>query len=184
MINDQKINPFELTKGSKSKIPKRLQLNKIWTDEEQKEKTDGFIEIPQEYWSHIRYGSYINYINSENEFKVGGFVLKSEFIYKNDTNLIYPKIGSIENNDKRKGFQFQSSPYRKNNSKYFVWVVPYEKIKIVFLKTDASIKAIIQSFEIMIENNEKNNNKIINYLKYLENKIKSFETILLKNNIS
>lgn len=182
-MSDNSSNPFQLTKDntSRSKSPKKIQLNKVWTEEEQKEKTNGFIEIPREYWSYIKYGSYINYINSDNEFKVGGFILKSEFVYKNNLDLIYPKVDLDE---KRKGFQFQSSPYKKKNCNYFVWVVPYEKVKNVYLKIDASVKAIIQSFEIMIDNNEKNNTKIISYLHFLENKIKLLENILIKNNIT
>lgn len=174
--------------NKRSKSPKRIKLSKVWTEEEKNEKIKGFLEIPVEYWSNIKYGTYINYINSKNEFKIGGFVLKSLFIYKNDLKLMIPEVKlsiNEEDSDKRKGIQLQSSPYRNKSSTFFIWVVPYDDIKTIYVKTDASIKVLLSSMEMNIENNNINVNKLLNYIKFLDEKIKLLEEkvkMIEKNN--
>jgi hypothetical protein len=156
--------------------PRRPRFSNIWTESEQNEKLQGYIEIAPELWSSIKCNSHIRYITIDNIFKTGGLVLKNPTTIKpNFENKIVPSV--IKSTEEGQvGIRLHSSFNRKDPN-YITWFVSYESIKKMYLKVDASIRTVVKSLEITIESVNNNMKKITEYVRKLDERVKKLESI-------
>jgi len=175
-------NPFELTPKHANNSPRRIKLTNVWSTNEKNSKLQGYLEISPEFWPSIKHGTHIRYITSSDEFKCGGFILKNPFYFNSSSdlmkpNLLKPQLDDLdeENENNKIGVKLQNSVV-KNVPNYLVWVVPYEDIKQLFIKLDASNRMILHSLETTIESTNHNMKKITEYVKKLDERIKKLES--------
>lgn len=161
-------NPFSIVHKRNIQSPKRIKPISVWSEEEILNKLQGYLEINNDLWGCIKYGSHIRYINKNNEFKGGGFVLK------NPINL------NKQNNDEdKKAFLLQSS-FNKSDNNYLTWFIQYSDIKKLYLKVDASIRLIVHSLELTIDSVNNNMKKISQYIKKIDTKYVELEDRIQK----
>jgi hypothetical protein len=162
-MSDSDNNCFELSVKRGGGSPKRPRYPNVWTPDEQTEKLTNYIEISSKFWTTIKYGTHIRYININGDFNHGGFVLKNPINYT-----------SSETSTKLTGIRLQNG-FNNKDKNYLSWIVAYENISKLFIKVDASIKTVIQSLELTINNVNSNIKKITDYVKYLDERIKKLE---------
>ena len=116
----------------------------VWSEEEIASKLQGYLEITPDLWNTIKYGSHVRYINKNNEFKTGGFVLKnpielnkqkkSDITDKNtsDTSNTSSNTSSNASGNTNNASLLQSN-FDKSSSNYITWFVPYNDIKKLYL---------------------------------------------------
>lgn len=171
-------NPFFINSKKISNSPKRTRYSNVWTSNEQNEKLIGYLEIQPHLWSSIKCGSHIRYVNKNNEYKPGGFVLKNPFIFlNNENNILKPSIEindiNYESNEKV-GFRLQNG-FNRQSPTYETWVIAYDDIMKVYLKVDASIRTVVQSLENTIESINTNMKKLTDYIKKMDERLKKIE---------
>jgi hypothetical protein len=158
-------NPFTLdksvvagSKNNKAKIPA-----KSWTNNEIKEKLEGYLEIKDIYWDKIKHSTHVRYITKNGEFKPGGFVLKNPF----DTK---PKGSDVE-----KRFIKLQNGFNINQTGYAQWIVAYEDIDKLFMKVDAGILICMEILEASVKGLNENDSKLAEYLKRMDARVKTLE---------
>ena len=151
-------NQFNLTVKNGPEIPAK---RRTWTINEQSEKLNGYLEVPPEYWEHIRYGTHVRYFSKKDGFRTGGFVVKNPFDIK--TNDVEKRFIKLQNgfNDKAKGYQ--------------TWVVAYEDSAKIYIKPDASVLVMMQSLESAVTGLNNNIRKLVEHCKKLESRITALE---------
>jgi hypothetical protein len=155
-------NPFDLEDrgGAGPAAPK---LARVWTPEEQAEKLHGYLEIPPEYWSEVRYGTHVRYFSKAEGFRPGGFVAKNPF----DTK---PKGGGVE-----KRFMKLQNGFSEKAHGYAQWIVAYEDLSRVFIKPDAAVFVMLQSLEVAVKGLNENVRKVAEHSKRLEARLAQLE---------
>ena len=175
-MSDGENNPFSIESKKIHNSPKRNRYPNVWSSSEQEEKLSGYLEIQPEFWPTVKFGTHVRYITKNNDFNVGGFVLKNPFVYKGDTTEIKPSIdiGIYPEYGDKIGIKLQNT-FSKSASNYSVWVVAYEDIMKLYVKVDASIRTIVQSLETTIESVNNNMKKITDYIKRMEDRLAKLE---------
>jgi hypothetical protein len=154
-------NPFDLE--GRDGGPDRPRGARVWTAEEQAEKLNGYLEIPPEYWEHIRYGTHVRYILKTDGFRPGGFVLKNPFDHK-------PKGGAVE-----KRFVKLQNGFNDKARDYQQWLVAYEDVAKFYVKTDAGVMVMMQSLEVAVKGLNENIRKLAEHSKKLELRVAGLE---------
>jgi len=170
-------NPFIIDAKKPYNSPKRNRYSNVWTEYEQTDKLNGYLEIAPDLWPFLKGGSHIRYITKNNEFKPGGFILKNPFEYIGETDMFKPSISinnSTDNPGKITGFRLQNY-FNKQSPNYTTWVVAYDNIMKVYLKVDPGIRTVVQSLELTIENININMKKITEYIKKIDERLKKIE---------
>jgi hypothetical protein len=146
------------------------------TEEELFKKTQGYMEIPIEFWSFIKAGTYIKYINSNDEFKQGGIVIKNPVKLKEKETLIKPEVNfDDDNNLEYKSAMMLKSMIFKPNTTPIIWTMKYEEFKKIYIKIDAALNVIIHKLDSTIESVNLNMKKISTYINKLESRLSKLE---------
>jgi len=128
---------------------------------EENQKLVGYLEVPQIYWSNIRYGTHIRYYTKKDGFRPGGFVLKNPFDVQ--TEETKKRCIKLQN-----GFNTTIKTYQQ-------WFIAYDDLSKIYMKPDASSLVIINSLEDAIEGLNGNIKKITSYVKSLEKRLSTLE---------
>ena len=154
-------NPFELE--GREGGPDRPYPTKAWTEAEQAEKLNGYLEVSPEFWDQIRYGTHLRYITKEGQFRPGGFVLKNPFDTKSKGSTEEKRFIKLQNgfNDKARGYQ--------------QWVAAYEDLAKVFIKPDAGVLMMMQNLEVAVRGLNENIRKLAIHSKKLEERLSILE---------
>lgn len=154
-------NPFDLE--GRDGGPERAHRARVWTEEEQAERLGGYLEIPPEFWSQIRYGTHVRYFTKTDGYRPGGFVVKNPLDSEAAAGGAEKRFMKLQNgfNDKARGYQ--------------QWVVSYADVEKMFMKPDASALVVMQSLEIAVKGLNDNIRKLADHSKKLEARVGALE---------
>uniref|UniRef100_A0A6C0I326 Uncharacterized protein n=1 Tax=viral metagenome TaxID=1070528 RepID=A0A6C0I326_9ZZZZ len=162
--------PIKATVNVPIKYPSRT-----FTQREQADKLTGYLEVGNNVWPQIRYGTHIRYYLKTGEFRTGGFVAKNpvEVVISEDNDMedkshngkkMYIKIQNGFN-DKLKGF--------------YQWVVAYDDIDKIYIKPDAGVLTMVHTLESIVGNLNENIQKLALTARVLEKRISQLENHFL-----
>ena len=138
--------------------PDRAQVSRVWTDDEQIEKLNGYLEIPPEFWDQIKYTTHMQYYTKTDGYRPGGFVLRNPFDVKQKGIVEEKRFIKLQNgfSDKARG--------------YCQWIVAYEDIEKIYVKPDAQSLTLMRRLETMgtVKGLNKNIRKIAEHCKRFE----------------
>jgi hypothetical protein len=182
-------NPFSISHKKNISSPRRKSPSSVWSEEDINSKLQGYLEISDDLWTNVKYGSHIRYINKNNEFKTGGFVLKNpiELNKQSDSGKDASKdagkdaskdagkdAGKDTSIESKPAFLLQSN-FDKSSSNYLTWFVQYSDIKKLYLKVDASVRLLVSSLELTIDGVNNNMKKISQYIKKIDARVSALE---------
>ena len=156
-------NPFDLDKKKKGGLPQKEYKARTYTDEEKAEMLTGYMEIPEDIWSFVRYGTHVRYITKAGEFRPGGFVTKNPF----DTK--------VKGSTTEKRFIKMQNSFFVKTAGHSEWIVAYEDIGHLYAKPDASALAVQRMLENAVTGLNSNIKNLANYVKKLEKRVDSLE---------
>lgn len=156
-------NPFSLEKKKGGPGPRKQFKETTYTDDEQKEMLNGYVEIPEDLWPLVRYGSQMRYVTKEGKFRVGGYVARNPF----DTK---PNGGKEE-----KRFVSMQNGFDKRSKGHAGWLVAYEDIDKLYIKPEASAMAVQRALDKAVKAFNTNIGKLRNHAVGLEKRIKQLE---------
>jgi hypothetical protein len=154
-------NPFSLNK-KKPGGPDTPHKSTTYTEDEQKELLNGYVEVPEDLWPLVRYGTHVRYITKEGLFRVGGFVAKN------------PLDAKKEGKEEKRFVRLQNG-FSKGGRGYAEWVVAYEDIKNWYTKPDACTMAVQRSLEKAVVALNGNIRKLVAHSSALEKRIVALE---------
>lgn len=117
------------------------------TKDEIRRKLVGYMKIHKKFWSVISHSRHVRYITSDGKFKVGGFIMKTDFV-------------KDINGHKQLGILLQSN-FKEDK---VTWFVPYNNIKYIYAKACAIQLSILEETHNLI-------NKVMGNVKILNEKI-------------
>ena len=135
---------------------------KAWTQGEQTERLNGYLEISPEYWDLIRYGTHVRYYTKADGYRPGGFVLK---------NPLDAKEGG-------KRFMKLQNGFNPKLPGYMQWVVAYDTLERVYAKPDASVHVLLCGLEDAVKKLNANIKQVATYVKKIETHVAAVETRL------
>ncbi len=143
--------------------PPRAPRPPLLTEEEKRERLEGYFQVPPDYWAYVQYSTHVRYINKEGEFFSGGFVLKNPFDVK-------PQGGDVE-----KRFIKLMNGFNKAAREHKEWIVAYEDIEFFYAKGSGIELALQQDLRASAEALNGNIKKVAEYCKKLEKRIARLE---------
>jgi hypothetical protein len=153
-------NPFALE--DRTGGPDRGYQSRVWTEEEQAEKLGGYLEVPPEYWAHVRYGTHVRYYTKAEGYRPGGFVLK------NPADLAPPGGAEKRTIRLQNGFNDKVRGHQQ-------WAVAYEDMARLFIKSDAATLVILHSLESAVKGLNENIRKLAEHSKRTEARVAALE---------
>lgn len=156
-------NPFDLGDGRGKKGPERPVRPVALTEAEQKEKLEGYMSIPKEYWPNLKYGTHLRYIETSGEFRGGGFVLQNPHDIKPRGSTTEKRFIKMMNN-----FSRQSGDHKE-------WIVAYEDIEYLYAKGSGTEMTILRDLRTAITGMDANVRRLAEYAKGLEKRIGALE---------
>jgi hypothetical protein len=154
-------NPFDL-KGRKIG-PERIYKDKVYTEAEQQVNLTGYIEVPPQYWTNIKYASHIQYYTHSSGYHPGGFVLRN-----------YQDIVDISTGQEKRIMRLQSSFLEKHRN-YQSWILEYQDIAKIFVKADALTLVLYDMIENTIKSVNTNIKKLAEHSKKIEARLAALE---------
>src|ERR1700678_1615769 len=124
-------NPFALDKKKGGAGPKKGHKATVYTEDEQKELLNGYVDLSEDLWPLVRYGTHMRYITKKGDFRIGGYVTRNPLDAPSKTNV-----------KETKRFVRLQSGFDKRSPGYAEWVVAYDDVKNWYIKPDASAMAI------------------------------------------
>lgn len=153
-----KKNVFELS--NRKSNPRDIKQNppRVWSQEEQAAKLNGYLEVPHEFWDQIKYGTHIRYYSKTEGFRPGGFVVRNPVEVKKDDGSIVSSL-KLQNgfNAKDKG--------------YLSWFVVYDSVSKIFIKPDAAVSVALHSLQEVVKGLNENMRKMADEIMYLKSKL-------------
>ena len=143
------------------------------TEEEQREKLQGYVVVPKQHWPNISYNTHVRYTETSERggvFRTGGFVLKNPF----DTKV---KGGPVE-----KRFIKLQNNFNKTTRDHKEWIVAYEDIEYLYVKAKAVELTLQSELQKIARTTASNNKKIMEYIRKIDERLKALERHQ-KNNI-
>jgi hypothetical protein len=126
-------NPYDLDKRRDG--PGRPHPSTTYTQEEQKEMLEGYLEIPARHWELLQYSRHVRYYAYDGQgrvaFRTGGFVVRSPYV-ELDAQGETIKFLQLQN-----GF----------GPKAFRWKIKYDDLVHVYAKPDAVTMAVRDEIE-------------------------------------
>jgi hypothetical protein len=156
-------NPFALDKKKGGAGPKKAYKATTYTEEEQKELLNGYVDLSEDLWPLVRYGTHMRYITKDGNFRIGGFVTRNPL----DT---IPRGGK----DKKRFVRLQNG-FDKKNPGYAEWVVAYEDVKSWYCKPDASAMAVQNTLRRVTAAFNANLQKLADSTRAMEKRIAELE---------
>lgn len=161
-------NPFALDKKKGGAAPDKTHKATTYTADEQKEMLNGYVEIPEDLWPLVRYGTHMRYVTKAHEgkeslFRVGGFVTKN------------PLDAKTKGGKEEKRFMRLQSGFDKKGRGYAEWVVAYEDIQTLYIKPDASAMAVQRALEKAVTALNTNIRKLAAHSTKLEKRLEQLE---------
>lgn len=156
-------NPFNLDKKKKGGLPPKEYKAKTYTDEEKAEALHGYMEIPEDLWVFVRYGTHVRYITKAGEFRPGGFVTRNPF----DTK--------VKGSDVEKRFMKMQNGFYVKTTGHIEWMVAYEDIGHLYAKPDASALTVQRMLENAVVGLNNNIKQIALHAKKLEKRVEALE---------
>lgn len=156
-------NPFDLAKKKTGGLPAKDYKAKTWTEAEVEQALEHYIEVSEDLWPFVRYGTHVRYVSKKEGFRPGGFVLRNPF----DTEV---KGG----NDKKRFMKLQNN-FNSKVQGYAEWIVAYEDIARLYVKPDASAISVQRMLETAVKSLNKNIKDLAMYAKKLEGRIAELE---------
>jgi hypothetical protein len=154
-------NPYALSENLQG--PKKQHPSKTWTIEEQNEKLVGYIEVPPQFWDHIKFRVHIRYYTKDEGFRTGGFVLQNPFIFKSQDDGTEKKYIKLQNG------------FNEKAGNYMHWMVDYENLDKIFMKPDAGVMVVLHSLEIVVKGINDNIRRLAEHSKRLEARLSALE---------
>ena len=128
---DGEVDMFDLDDIGNSKnvtkLAKYVKPARVLTDDEKREKLEGYIIIPRKFWRLLRYRTHIRYITKAGEFRMGGFVID------NSSKIDDRDVIRLENG------------YTHSSAGYYTWMFACDDIENIYAKPDAIMATIIDS---------------------------------------
>lgn len=157
---ENKANPFNLAgRDGPAAAPKA----RDWSDEEIAEKLVGYMEVPPQFWEHIRVGTHLRYFTKEGLFRAGGFVKNNPYDYR-------PRGATKD----VRAIRLQNGFYDKAPG-YVVWSADYENLAKVYIKPGAEAFVLLENLESVTRKFNENINKIVEHSRKLNQRIAALE---------
>lgn len=151
-------NPFDLE--AKDGVDRKY-VARVWTEEEQKEKLKGYLEVPPENWCQVRNNTHVRYYTIEEGYKSGGFVLKNPF--------------DCMTTEGEKRFIKLQNMFNPREKGYVCWLVSYDKLDKLYMKPDAATIVALHSTEVAVKQLNDNIRKIVEFTKRLDARVTALE---------
>lgn len=155
-------NPFALDKKKKLGGEKKDHKSTTYTEEEQKDLLHGYVEIPEEYWPHIKAGTHIRYRTKEGLFRVGGFIAKNPF---DTTTTDSPSV--------KRFIKLRTSNWKSAAASD--WMIAYEKTATIYVKPDITALIVQKALEKVTAAFNANLRKLADHAKALEKRLAALE---------
>jgi len=149
-------NPFDLNNKKKTGGAPAAKLRKPLTTEEKREKLQGYIQVPEEFWPNVAYGKHVRYVETKargGEFRGGGFVVRNPF----DTKV---KGGPTE----KRFIKFQNN-FAKASPTHKEWIAAYEDIAYLYVKGTGAELAIQKDLRKAVESLNHNITRLAEFVK-------------------
>lgn len=162
-------NEYDLKKKSNKGLEKVkiTYPKKIYTEEEIKEKLEGYIKVPRSQYQNLRHNNHIRYFKIDGSFNGGGFV-----------NMPF-----VEGKKEDKGYmQLKSNLF--NSKKGLVWMVDYDNVKELYVQTSPDLKFFKKELEKRDQDVKEGFEKIAMHLKKIYSRIKKLEASDNASNVS
>jgi hypothetical protein len=156
-------NPFALDKKKGGTGPARQHKATTYTEDEQKELLNGYVEIPRDLWPLVRYGTHIRYVTKEGLFRIGGYVKTNPLDSKAHEARESKRFVSLQNGFDKRGHGFAQ------------WAVAYDNIEKLYTKPDASAMAVQRALEKAVTALNTNIRKLAAHATQLEKRIAGLE---------
>jgi hypothetical protein len=156
-------NPFALDQKKLGKAAPKQYKAKTYTEEDKNDLLTGYIEVPEDLWPFVRYGTHVRYVTKADEFRPGGFVLRNPFDTKPRGEAVEKRFIKLQN-----GFNAKIYGYAE-------WVVAYEDLKHLYAKPDALMLTMQRMIEDVVKGFNERNRKVAEYVKKLEKRIATLE---------
>lgn len=159
-------NPYQLDDGRRREGPDRTVRAAVLTDEEKRQKLQGYVKVPREFWPFLKYSTHVRYIETAakgGEFRSGGFVLKNPF----DTKV----RGGLE----EKRFVKLQNGFYKAARDHAEWIVAYEDIEHLYAKGEAVELTLQRDIQTAVAALSSNISRVAEYCKKLEQRVAACE---------
>lgn len=138
-----------------------------WTEAEIAEKLEGYLEVPRECLDGVKYGAHVRYFvrgeGGPRDFRPGGFVRSNPFDTKPRGEAEEKRFIRLQN-----GFSDKAAGYAS-------WLVAYEDIDRLYLKSDAQTAIVIKMLERAVDGLNVNINKIADFARPLAERLDALE---------
>jgi hypothetical protein len=157
-------NPFNL-KGRRIG-PERVYKDKVYTEAEQVENLKGYVNIPAQYWTNVKYASHVQYYTRSSGYHPGGYVLRN-----------FQDVVDISTGKEKRIMRLQSSFLEKHRN-YSSWILEYEDIEKLYVKGDAVSLVVIDTINNSIKSLNSHLKRLAEHSKKLDVQIASLESRL------
>jgi len=148
---------------------------RVFSQREQEEKLTGYLEVSNEVWPQIRYGTHIRYYLKTGEFRTGGFVSKNPFdVAINNDRTQNPNQPERLNKEKKTYIKIQNG-FNEKLKGYYQWIVSYDDIEKIYIKPDAGVLTMIKTLESVVSGLNDNIQKLALTSRLLEKRIIQLE---------
>lgn len=156
-------NPYELAnRGKAPGLPSLPTRQKMLTDAEQREKLEGYMLVPKEFWPYVKYSTHVRYTRVTGEFRTGGFVVKNPFDIKTEESV------------EKRCIQLQNN-FNKGGPDHQLWHVAYDDIAYLYVKGNGVDLTLQQEIGDAVAKIHANCQKLGKMQKILEQRMAAYE---------
>lgn len=156
-------NPYELSeRGKLGKLPERPILAGTLTEAEKLAKLEGYVTIPQDFWTFVKPSTHVRYILKTGEFRTGGFIAQNPFDCKPRDAQAEKRFFKLKN-----GFTQTSKE----------WLVDYDTVGFLYAKASGVELALQQDIQKTVTALNGNIDRLVAFCKKLERRITELESV-------
>lgn len=156
-------NPFDLDKKKKGGLPDKVYKAKTYTEEDKAVLLHGYIDLPEDLWEFVKYGTHVRYITKAGEFRTGGFVVQNPIDIKPKEKEPAKRYIKMQN-----GFSGKTFGHTE-------WMANYADLGHLYAKPDALDLTFQRMLEGAVKGLNDNIKKLAIHSKKLEERIAALE---------
>jgi len=143
--------------------------SRVFSQREQEEKLTGYLEVDNNVWKQIRYGTHIRYYLKTGEFRTGGFVSK------NPVEVVVNEDNHSSSIDGKKMYIKIQNGFNDKLKGYYQWIVAYDDIDKIYIKPDAGVLTMVHTLESIVKGLNDNIQKLAVTARIMEKRISQIE---------